>query len=257
MKNIYLIFLFNLLFISCIDLISEEEYYESVHLKQAGWLEFYENSENQNIQLEQDFTFQVWFSGQKLSELDAPCILTINDQECNFSIYRNPNVNNLLMIYLNQELLSEVEVENIDLDNENNFYLLSAIINNQTLSIYFNESKIFQDTIPNINDPSIIVGANKIDNSVTNLWYGYIDEIRLWNEALEDSIINFHNQYKYKISSSYTDEYLDALIGLWDFKVNTMGDSPSNTFQDINDNNTYTIIYNSGLSSSELSKNGR
>tara|TARA_B110001454_G_C12697462_1_gene425100 strand:- start:230 stop:1003 length:774 start_codon:yes stop_codon:yes gene_type:complete len=257
MIRIYSIILINLFFISCIDLITEEEYYESIHLKQTGWLEFYENTVEENIQLEQNFTFQVWFSGQALSELNAPCILTINDEQWDLSIYRNPNVNNLLMIYLNQELTAEIEIENVDLDNENNFYLLSVVIDNQTISIYFNESQVFQDTINDSNNPTMIVGAYKMDNAISNLWYGYIDEVRLWNESLTASIINFHNEYKYKVSSSYDDEYLDALIGLWDFRVNTIGDSPNNTFQDINEHNTYTIIYNLGSTSSELSTNGR
>jgi len=257
MIRIYLIILINLFFISCIDLITEEEYYESIHLKQTGWLEFYGNSIEENIQLEQNFTFQVWFSGQELSGLDAPCILTINDEQWNLSVYRNPNVNNLLMIYLNQEFATEIEIENIDLDNKNNFYLLSAVIDGQTISIYFNESEVFQDTINESSDPKIIIGAHKMNNLISNLWYGYIDEVRIWNESLTASIIDFHNDYKYKVSSSYDDEYLDALIGLWDFRVNTIGNSPSNTFQDVNEHNTYTIIYNLGSASSELSINGR
>ena len=257
MIRVCLILLINLFFISCIDLITEEEYYESIHLKQTGWLDFYENSVEENIQLEENFTFQIWFSGQELSGLEAPCILTINDETWNLSIYRNPSISNLITIYINEELISEIEIENIDLDNENNFYLLSAVIDEQNILIYFNDSLIFQDTTNETINPTMIVGAQKINNSISNLWYGYIDEIRLWDEALADSVINFHNQYKYKVSSSYDDDYLDALIGLWDFKINTIGDSPSNTFQDVNEHNTYTIIYNLGTTSSELSTNGR
>ena len=254
-KNI--IILINLLFISCIDLIIKEEYYESIHLKETGWLDFYENTASENIQLGENITFQVWFSGQELSTLEAPCILNINDDTWNLAIYRNPNISNCITIYINQELISELEIDNIDLDNENNFYLLSVVLNEQDMNIYLNESLIFQDTVDNNNNPTMIVGAQKINNSISNLWYGYIDEVRLWDIALADSIINFHNEYKYKVSSSYDDYYLDELIGLWDFKVNTIGDSPSNTFQDVNEYDTYTIIYNLGTISSELSTNGR
>ena len=257
MIKIYIIILINLFLTSCIDLITEEEYYESVHLKQTGWLDFYENSIEQNIQLEENFTFQIWFSGQELSGLEAPCILNINDDTWNLAIYRNPNVSNRIAIYMDQELINELEIESMDLDNGDNFYLLSVIIDEQDINIYLNDSLISQGTINNTSNPTMIVGAQKIDNSISNLWYGYIDEIRLWDEALADSVINFHNQYKYKVSSSYDDDYLDALIGLWDFKINTIGDSPSNTFQDVNEHNTYTIIYNLGTTSSELSTNGR
>ena len=51
-----LIILMNLLFISCIDLITEEEYYESIHLKETGWLDFYENTASENIQLGENIT---------------------------------------------------------------------------------------------------------------------------------------------------------------------------------------------------------
>ena len=43
MIRIYAIILIHLFLTSCIDLITEEEYYESIHLKQTGWLDFYEN----------------------------------------------------------------------------------------------------------------------------------------------------------------------------------------------------------------------
>ena len=257
MIRVYIIILINFLLTSCIELINEEEYYESIYLQQTGWLEFYENNVDQNIQLEENFTFQIWFSGKKIPGLEAPCILNINDDTWNLSIYKNPNVSNRITIYLNQELISELEIENIDLDNENNFYLLSIIIDEQNINIYLNTNLICQNTINNINNPTMIVGAQKINNSISNLWYGYIDEVRLWDIALADSIINFHNEYKYKVSSSYDDYYLDELIGLWDFRINTIGDSPSNTFQDVNEHDTYTIIYNLGTISSELSTNGR
>ena len=257
MKKINIIIFITLFFISCIDLITEEEYYESIYLKQSGWLEFYQDNVGEDIQIADNFSFQIWFSGQELIEFDAPCLLTIDDDEWSLNLYRNPNINNLISIYLNQELSGEIEIENINLDDESNFYLLSVIIDNQLLTIYFNEFQIYQNTINNVNTPKIVVGANSIDDSLSNLWYGYIDEVRLWNQSLPDSIINFHNEYKYKVSSSYNDEYLENLIGLWDFRVNTEGENPSNIFQDINNYNTFSIIYNLGVASSELSKNGR
>ena len=257
MIKIYSIILINLLFISCIDLITEEEFYESIHLKQSGWLEFYENNIEQNISLGENFTFQLWFSGQDATNLDASCILNINSDSLNLSIYKNQNAANHLMIYINETLYDEIEIENIDLNNENNFYLLSVIIENQTMTIYFNSTLIFEESINEINDSQIIVGALKIENSISNLWHGYVDEIRLWNDALTSDIIEFHNQYPYKVSSSYDDEYLDYLVGLWDFKINTVSDKPDNIFQDINQNDLYTIIYTLESMSNELSTNGR
>ena len=55
-------------------------------------------------------------------------------------------------------------------------------------------------------------------------------------------VIEFHNQYKYKVSSSYEDDYLDALIGLWCFRLNVEGETASNIFRDENDSNNYSIL---------------
>ena len=252
-----IIILINLFLFACIDIITEEEFYESIHLEKSGWVEFYENNVGENIELNQNFTIQVWFSSQELLDLEAPCIANINNELWDLAVFRNPNVNNLLMIYLNQELASEIEITEVDFDNKNNFYLLSIVVENTSISIYLNEALIFQESVESNQNQKLIVGANKYENSISNLWYGYVDEIRIWNEALHDSVITFHNQYKYKISSSYDDNYLESLIGLWDFRLNTEGESPTNIFQEINEYNTYSIIYTFGNTTNEFSTNGR
>ena len=248
---------FTLLLFSCIDIITEEEFYESIYLENSGWFEFYENSLENDLNLSQNYTFQLWFSGKEISDLEAACILNINDPNLNLSIYRNSNIDNQLTIYLNDQLASENTIENVDFNNQNNFYLLSVIVDNQTLSIYFNENQIFQENINQSLKPTFIVGAYKSNEAISNLWYGYVDEIRIWNQSLSKEVIEFHNQYKYKVSSSYEDDYLDALIGLWCFRLNVKGETASNVFRDENDTDNYSILYTYGTSSSELSTNGR
>ena len=48
MKNVTLMILINFFLVSCIDIITEEEFYESVHIEGSGWFEFYENGEFEN-----------------------------------------------------------------------------------------------------------------------------------------------------------------------------------------------------------------
>lgn len=257
MIKILYIVLINLCLISCIDLITEEEFYESIHLQKSGWLEFYESTINQTIPLLDYFTFQVWFSSNSSPDLDAPCILNIKNTSWDLAIYKNPNSTNLLMIYINQELMNEVEIDNVDLNNPNNFHLITVVINETTIMIYFDEIQIFEtDILPDLNS-ELIVGAKKTNETITNLWNGYIDEIRLWQDTLQSEIITFHNQYPHKISASYDDEYLNHLIGLWDFKINTMDEAPSNKLQDVNNNDNYTIIYTLESMINEFSINGR
>ena len=253
----YFIIALSLLLFSCINIITEEEFYESIYLENSGWFEFYDNTVGNDLNVSQNYTFQLWFSGKELSDLEAACILNINDTNLNLSIYRNSNINNQLTIYLNDQLAGEITIESVDFNNENNFYLLSVIVDNQTLSIYFNENQILQENINQSLNPSFIVGAYKSNDTISNLWYGYIDEIRIWNQSLSQDVIEFHNEYKYKVSSSYEDDYLDALIGLWCFRLNVEGETASNIFRDENDSNNYSILYTYGISSNELSTNGR
>ena len=99
------------------------------------------------------------------------------------------------------------------------------------------------------------LGTNSSAND--KFFDGQLDEIRIWNESLSQEIIDFHNQYKHKVSSSYDDNYLESLIGLWCFRLNTEGETASNIFRDENDNENYSILYTYGSLSNELSTNGR
>ena len=88
----YFIIALSLLLFSCIDIITEEEFYESIYLENSGWFEFYENTLGNDLNVSQNYTFQLWFSGKELSDLEAACILNINDANLNLSIYRNSNI---------------------------------------------------------------------------------------------------------------------------------------------------------------------
>ena len=127
----YFIIALSLLLFSCIDIITEEEFYESIYLENSGWFEFYDNTVGNDLNISQNYTFQLWFSGKELSDLEAACILNINDTNLNLSIYRNSNIDNQLTIYLNDQLASAITIEYVDFNNENNFYLLSVIVDNE------------------------------------------------------------------------------------------------------------------------------
>ena len=263
MKKLYVIFLIHLFFYSCIDIIIDEEFYESVHLQKSGWFEFYENNQNEKLQFEinESSSIQIWFSGQEQYWEIAPCILNIKGENNNLSIYRNLNSNNEITVYLNNNLLQIIELESIDFNDETKFYLLSAIINEQQIILYFNDM-ILTDVPIDWDDThySYQIGTSfNEEGYVTNLWYGYIDEIRLWYTPLTQEIIEFHYEYPDKVSSSYNEESLEYLFGLWDFKINTLGDDdPSYIFQDINEHEIYTILYTANTATqNELSIIGR
>ena len=182
-------------------------------------------------------------------------------RDSNLSIYRTLNTNNEVAIYLNDALLQTVELESADFNDETKFYLLSAVMNNGQFLLYFNNTALLDEPVE-WDDPyySYQIGTSfNEEEHVTNLWYGYIDEIRLWETSLTQEVVDFHYEYPDKVSSSYNEQYLEHLMGLWDFKINTLGeDNPSHIFQDINDYQMYTILYTSNTGTqNELSTNGR
>ena len=102
--------------------------------------------------------------------------------------------------------------------------------------------------------------ANSNYNILENFWYGYIDEIRLWNTWLADSTISFRSKHPNKIGESYRyteneieiETHLDSLIGLWRF--NFLEANSLMTDESVYDNDG--IIYTLPDFHVELSKKG-
>ena len=194
--KLYIIIFISFIFYSCIDIIIDEDYYESIYLQRSGWFELYENNQNEKLQFVSDInsSIQIWFSSKEQIEEIAPCILSIQGENNNLSIYRTLNTNDKITIYLNNNLLDIIELESINFNEQTNFYLLSAIMENGEISLYFNNTNILDSPIiwdaPYYNY-QIGTSLNQ-NNDQTNLWYGYIDEIRLWDIPLTEEIIEFH-----------------------------------------------------------------
>ena len=385
MKKIIIILFINIFFFSCIDSIIDEKFYESIHLQGSGWMDFYQNSSDIKRSFNDNYSTQIWFSGQENSSESAGCILNVYDDDDDISIYRNPNISNHLMIYVNDILFEEVEIENLNLDNKNNFLLLSLIKEEDYIRLYINDMFILNECIVPIESLNLceingynwnaltshctyatsassdcvtkgicsdnqynnnedgcnsegscsnpiydnqnecinanicsdisydneeecnsqgemwdsatwnyantwsssnliwdskinlqlenaqisIGSAGNSNNDYANFWYGYIDEIRLWDIALSNENILFHNQYPNKVVESYESLEFNAIIGIWDFKINTTEENIPYQFQyinediddivvdDDNDDDEFIIIYNQGEQDNELSTIGR
>ena len=103
----------------------------------------------------------------------------------------------------------------------------------------------------NLKGELLIIGAiaNEKLSVLENFWYGYIDEIRLWNTILSDSTIKFQSEHPNKLGDNYryTENgeeiatYLDSLIGIWRLNF----DEPKTVIEDEsgndNDGNIYTL----------------
>ena len=71
----YTILLFLIISTSCTDLLTDDEQYKSVHLKDGAWIQ-YSNIDIQEY-LTDDFTIEIWVSGDSNESNDAKTLLSI------------------------------------------------------------------------------------------------------------------------------------------------------------------------------------
>ena len=111
----YTILLFLIICTSCTDLLTDDSQYKSVHLKDGAWIQF----SNIDIQeyLTDDFTIEIWVSGDSNESNDAKTLLSIiedaNDDVI-FGVLRNTTIDNGLEIYINNELIETITDDNLD-----------------------------------------------------------------------------------------------------------------------------------------------
>ena len=252
----YTIIILMLIFNSCTDMLINDETYKSVNLKGGSWIEF-QSADIQDY-LNNNFTLQLWISGNTNSSNNAKTLLSIlndNDNSIIFGLFRNTSIDNSLDIYL-----PNGDIETISNDNLNwsqiSFNLItitSESLNDgsgdSTIKVFINDAEVFESQPINFNigDNNLIIGG-RVNTSQTyadNFWIGLIDEIRLWDYPLTTDEISFHmnNPTKLNVSSGcsdsqynnltsceeagetwsgiYSDDRLDNLVGLWRFNYNS------------------------------------
>ena len=238
----------------CTDILIDDEQYNSIYLSGGGWIQF--NGSDVQDHLNNDFTIQLWISGDTDTSNDAKALLTIlnNNNEVVLGLFRDTSIPDAINIYLNNELVSTIQNDQLNW-LISTFNLITISSNNNIIKLYVNKTEAFSFEIVdlNINSSDLIFGAkvNSSQTIATNFWTGYIDEIRLWDKALSGSEIAFHIDNPTKLISSngcynssgeaqnehtnltdcendgniwtgiYADEALENLKGLWRFNYNS------------------------------------
>jgi len=227
-----------IIFFSCTELLINETQYHSIELKGNGWVQINQGADfNEN-----NFTIQLWFSGSNSTISGTQTILSMLNPsgEILIGIFKDPIYPNRLDVWINNEYVNTVEVsdELSDVDSFNLITVRADILSDSSfisIDVFINKTEILsQDTNlrgEDLENVDFIIGG-KVNNDHTyrdSFWHGCIDEIRLWNIALDESIIKYHNDYPYKLSFESDDEtyegYLGQLSGLWRF--HTLEDSYS------------------------------
>ena len=244
-----------LLLFSCIDLMIQEEKINSLYFTGGSWIEF---AKIDSMKLESnDFTLQFWVSGGEVDTNEAPAIFSIIDStdEITLAVLRDANQENSITTIINSTVGKE-EYSWLDWSDPDNFYLISLLFSDSKgVKIYINDSNIINsESLIDVGGNKLNVGAivNKDRTILENFWYGYIDEVRLWNTLLADSTILFQYAHPEKLGDYYRYSYYDSLIGLWRFNW----DKPLYTIEDESDFNNDGIIYTLKGYSVELSEKG-
>ena len=249
LKLLPILFLF-----SCIDLIIQEEIYNSLYFSGGSWIEF---AEIDSMKLESnDFTIQFWVSGGDVNTNEAPAMFSIIDPDDNITlaILRDVNRENSITTIINSAI-DKQEYNGLDWSDSDKFYLFSFNFSNtKGLNIYINDYKILNSSSLDVRGSTLNVGAivNGDRTIRENFWYGYIDEVRLWNTRLADSTISFQYAHPNKLGDYYQYSYYDSLIGLWRFNW----DKPLSTIKDESDFDNDGTIYTQNGFSVELSEKG-
>ena len=258
--------LFLILFFSCIDVITQTSFYHSLYFQGGSWMEIaimdsMKMGENNN-----DYTLQFWVSGVEVDINEAPAFFSLINPQDNIklALFRDPHEPSSINTVVNSALINTTMNE-LDWHDSNEFYLISILFSdNRGLRGYVNENVFISTTDPIIvGDTKLMIGtqANEKRTILKNFWYGYIDEVRLWNTILSDSTISFQSKHPAKLGEYYRhtkdgipiQTYLDSLIGLWRFNLQ----EPTYTIKDESENRNNGIIYTLTGYSLELSDKGK
>ena len=242
--------------VSCIDLITQKTVYNSLYFKGGSWIEM---ARIDSMKLESnDFTLQFWVSGGEVDINEAPALFSIIDStdKTILALLRDSNKQNSITTVINSKV-SKHDISNLDWSDSDNFYLISLLFSDISgVKIFLDSTIIFEvDSLIKVGGEKLIVGALANDNRtiLENFWYGYIDEVRLWNTRLADSTITFQYVHPEKLGDYYKYPYYDSLIGIWRFNL----EKPITIIEDDSGFNNDGIIYTiSEKFSVELSKKG-
>ena len=260
--------IFLLIFFSCIDLITRSDKYNSIYFTGGSWIEMGKIETMRITETTNDFTIQFWVSGNEVDTNEAPALFSMVDTQDNIrlALFRDKGENNIITTMINSSVIDDrKKISQLDWIQPDSFYLISILLSDTgTVKGYVNDSKFIEIETPlNISDTKFIVGA-VVNEKLTireNFWYGYIDEVRLWNTILSDSTISFQSKHPAKLGEYYRhtkdgipiQTYLDSLIGLWRFNLQ----EPTYTIKDESENGNNGIIYTLTGYSLELSDKGK
>lgn len=242
-------------------MIIQENHYQSLYFQGGSWLESPQISNMKMSDNANDFTLQFWASGDSIIYNEAPALFSIINSTGSIKLvlYRDQGFPSNIILTINSQTYS-VEMDDLDFSNPDTFYLISILFSdNKGIKCYINDNMLinYPNQSINVDDSQLMIGirANELKTIRDHYWYGYIDEIRLWNTMLADSTIQFHYEYPNKLGDYYRYTYHDSLIGLWRFNLSTLTSTITDESNNQNNLTIYTINEDVSINLSNKGKN--
>ena len=211
--------------------IDQDTHYDSLYFSGGAWIEVAKMDSMKLSTDSNDFTIQFWVAGSDVYSDDGPALFSlINAQDkVKLALFRDSGDSTSLTVIANDQQ-TKINTDVLNWNDSNQFYLISLLFSNTAgIKGYINNSPFNINGSVDVNDTKLMLGikANEAGTIREKFWYGYFDEIRLWNTLLADSTIQYHYEnpnkfgayYRYTENGEKIDTYLDSLIGIWRFNL--------------------------------------
>ena len=172
------------------------------------------------------FTIEMWAAGSSSSPDIARTLFMVGNNEGGneIGIYQGPYDSSLVWVYVDDKLFGSFNIPNLDWRVKKIHYLSLVRVDN-FISFYFDGTlrgmKSILDLDLDIGSSNMLIGADYdppgVNSNEGNFWYGYIDEVRIWNKDLISTDVEFHYKNPDKFTRHFSEAGLDSLKGLWRF----------------------------------------
>jgi hypothetical protein len=174
------------------------------------------------------FSLEIWASGEQVpsGNIESPTLFMVSDDQGDneIGVYRPYSDSTSIFIFIGDTYVGRYEVPGCDWHDPEVFTQIVLTYDGSVARIYGNGQQLDSNPVGinlDIGLSDALIGADwdapNDPSTLSNFWYGAIDEVRLWTKVLPESEMEFRYRNPDKLTKNYSPTGLDALIGLWRF----------------------------------------
>jgi hypothetical protein len=174
------------------------------------------------------FSLEIWAAGERVPTgvTESPTLFMVSDDQGDneIGIYRPAADSNRIFVFIGEVPVGSYEVPGCDWHDPEVFTYIALTYDGNIARVYGNGQLLDTNSMGinlDIGLSHALIGADwdaqNDPSTLSNFWYGAIDEVRLWTKILPGSEMDFRYQNPDKLTRNYSPTGLDALIGLWRF----------------------------------------